>query len=400
MARDAEEHLVSARDKDPLMHEWLQRARTLGPLIEQYRDQGEETRRLPRPLFDAMREAGLFRMWAPRRFGGEELEPEVELQVVEELSRHDGSVGWNVMIAANHDLLWGYLDTEVAGAIMGGNADAVIAGTIFAGTGTAQPAPGGYRISGRWRFASGCHHADCMVASCTISDEGGRPRVGPDGVPQIFGFLLKPADCKIIDTWHTTGMRGTGSQDFETHDAFVPEGYYWQAGARACDPGPLYNMPIYYFWAPNLAAVALGIARSAIDAFVELAANKRSTRNPTVLAQREVVQTQMGEAEALVRSGRSFVFEALRSNWASLTAGRAVSEEQLACLRLAAATAVSNAVRAVDLMYAAAGSASIYERSRIERCFRDVHMMPQHAVVGPAVFGLVGRFFLGLGLGR
>ena len=322
------------------MSDWLGRARALAPTVERFRDEGERQRRLPRPVFDALREAGLFRLWVPRALGGAEIDIETMLRVVEELSRQDGSVGWSVMIAGNHSLLWGYLDPPVAERLMAGNPNAVIAGTIFAGSGTAQPQPGGYRVSGRWAFASDCHHADCLVASSVVMDDGGR------------------------------------------------------------QPGPLYSAIVYNFWAPNIAAVALGIARAALEAFLALASEKRTARNPTVLAQRESIQERVGEAEALVRAGRAFVFEAARDTWATLERGDALSERQSALNRVAAATAVRNAVAAVDLVYAAAGGSSIYVRSPLERCFRDVHVVPHHAVVGPAVFALAGRSFLGLGLGR
>jgi alkylation response protein AidB-like acyl-CoA dehydrogenase len=381
------------------MSDWLQRARALAPTVEQFRDEGEQRRQLPGPVFDALRAAGLFRLWVPRALGGAEVDVETMLSVVEELSRQDGSAGWSVMIAGNHSLLWGYLEPTVAEGLMAGNPNAVIAGTIFAGSGTARPQPGGYRVSGRWAFASDCHHADCLVASSLVQDADG-PRRAPDGSPQLHAFLLPVAACEIVDTWVTTGLRGTGSHDFQARDVFVPEGHYWRPSDVARQPGPLFNALVYNFWAPNIAAVALGIARAALDSFLELASAKRTNRNPTVLAQRETIQERVGEAEALVRAGRAFVFEAVRDSWATLTSGGALSERQSALNRLAAATAVRSAVEAVDIVYAAAGGSSIYARNPLERCFRDVHVVPHHAVVGPAVFANAGRSFLGLGLGR
>jgi alkylation response protein AidB-like acyl-CoA dehydrogenase len=381
------------------MSDWVGRARALAPTVEQFRDEGEQRRRLPRPVFDALREAGFFRLWVPHALGGAEVDVETMLCVVEELSRQDGSAGWSVMIAGNHALLWGYLDPPVAERLMAGNPNAVIAGTIFAGTGSARPQPGGYRVSGRWAFASDCHHADCMVASSVVVDDG-EARHGPDGSPQLHAFLLPVVACEIVETWETTGLRGTGSHDFQAQDVFVPEGHYWRPSDVARQPGPLYSALVYNFWAPNIAAVALGIARAALDSFAGLASEKRTNRNPTVLAQRETIQERVGEAEALVRAGRAFVFEAVRDSWATLTSGGALSERQSALNRLAAATAVKNAVEAVDVVYAAAGGTSIYARSPLERCFRDVHVVPHHAVVGPGMFALAGRSFLGLGLGR
>jgi alkylation response protein AidB-like acyl-CoA dehydrogenase len=212
-------------------------------------------------------------------------------------------------------------------------------------------------------------------------------------------FVVPLSDCRILDTWYTTGLRGTGSHDFEVTDVFVPEAHHFPSlGGTAYQPGPLYHTTITNVWGPNVAAVALGIARDALDSFAELARSKRRTRNQTPLAERESFQEKLGEAESLLRSGRAFLLETVRDSWAVLSSGREISEEQAAVNRLATARAVLNAVHAVDAVFMAAGSSSMYATSRLDRCFRDVHMVTQHAVVAPANFALGGRFFLGQGL--
>lgn len=381
------------------MNQWLERARGLAPIVKELRDQGEQQRRLPQPVFQAMRDAGLFSIWVPRALGGAEADVESMVEATEELSRQDGSVGWNLMIAGNTSILWAYLAPEAAAEMMAGDPNTVIAGTILAGSGSAVPAPSGYRVSGRWPFASGCHQADWLVAACTIA-EGGEVRRNPDGSPQINTFVLPIADCHILDTWYTTGMRGTGSHDFTVDSVFVPERrHFASVRPRSYHPGPLYNTTIVNVWAPNVAAVAMGIARDAIQSFVELADSKRSSQiRSSVLADRETVWETVGEAESLLRSGRAFLLEAMHDAWRTLSAGGDASESQTATVRLAAATAVRNSAAAVDLMYNAAGSASIYAVSRLERCFRDVHMVTQHGVVGASGFGVAGRFLLGRGL--
>ena len=379
---------------------WLERARALAPVVEGFRAETERERCLPPALFERLREEGFFSMWVPASLGGHEVPPMTMFEVVEEFSRQEGSVGWNVMIAGNDGVLWGYMDHEVSAGLMGGNPSSVIAGTILGGAGTATRVEGGYELSGRWPFASGCHHADWMVASGAIT-ENGEPVRGPDGTPQVYAFILPVDQCELLDTWYTAGLRGTGSTDFRADRVFVPEGRYWPAlNARGCDPSPLYNTALPNLRGPNIAGVALGIARDAIDTFLDLASFNRSSRNPLVLAQHETVQARVGQVESLVRSARAFLLETMRENWATLSSGQQLTERQSAVVRLAAATAVQNAVQAVDTVYAAAGSASIYALSRLERCFRDVHIVPQHAVVGPNVFANVGRSFLGRGLGR
>ncbi len=367
--------------------DWLERARAIAPLVEQYRVEGEETRRLPRPVFEAIREAGFFRLWVPRNLGGAEVDPEISLEVVEEFARQDGAVGWSVMIAGNNSVLWGYLERDAAARLMTGNPSTVMAGSILAGAGTATPVEGGHRITGRWPFASGCDHADVMIGGCRLAD---RPE-------QLRAFMMPVAQCSILDTWSTAGLRGTASHDFVAEDVFVLCGFdfpYPHPGG--CQPGPIYNTAIPNIWAPNISAVALGIARDAIDTFVQLAAEKRSRIGGTILRDREAIQERVGRAEALLRSGRAFLVETLRANWQTLCAGEPLSARQSAMIRLAATTAASNAVEVVDMLFEAAGTTGIYTSSRLERCFRDVHIVPQHFVIGSASIAAAGRVFLGV----
>ncbi|MBV8715960.1 MAG: acyl-CoA dehydrogenase family protein [Chloroflexi bacterium] len=379
--------------------EWLDRLRNLAPLVEQYRDEGERERRLPQALFQALRDAGFFSLWVPRNLGGAEVDVETSMRVVEELSRLDGAVGWNVMIAGNTSILWANLAPEVTADMLRERPGHVIAGTVTSGSGTAYPVSGGgFRVTGRWPFASGCQQADWLVSVCHIVDDG-QPRRAPDDTPQPYTFVLPATDCEIVDTWDTVGMRGTGSHDFQVDDVFVPAGRYFVArGGRSYQSGPLYNTTFYHLWAPNIAAVALGIARAAIDLFVELAATKKPSRSAVVLAQRETVQEKVGQAEALVRTSRAFLYDTVRQTWPLLVAGQPIPEQLTALNRLAASTAVEYCNAAVDLVFTMSGTTSVYTRGRIERCFRDVHVVRQHAVVSPNGVIQAGRQFLGLGL--
>jgi alkylation response protein AidB-like acyl-CoA dehydrogenase len=378
--------------------DWVGRARALAALVGQHRDEGESERRLPMAIEAEIRAGGFFSLWVPQALGGAEVDLETMLRVVEEFSRQDGSVGWNVMIAANDGLLWGYLDPSCATRLMDGDPGSVIAGSILAGSGTAARVEGGYLLNGRWPFASGCRHADWLIAGCTIT-ENGEARTGANGAPMLKAFLVPPDDCTILDTWHTTGMRGTGSHDFLIENVFVPLGREFDyPGTSAFNTGPLYTTPVPNVWGPNISAVALGIAREAIDSFVEIATAKRSRFSRSSIADRETIQEKLGLAEALLRSGRALLYETVRANWGTLASGQSLSDEETALGRLAAATASRNAVEAVDLVFHAAGTTSIYERSRLERCFRDVHMVPQHAVAGPLGFITAGRQRLGLSL--
>ena len=215
-----------------------------GPLVEKYRDEAETGRHMPLPLADAMRECGLFALWTPASLGGPELTVEAVVRVMEELGRLDGSVSWNSMISTNHSVLWSLLAPEVAASMLEGGRN-VIAGTIAGGGtvdapggGEAVPVPGGYRLSGRWAFASGSHHADWMIGNGRILENGDFRRA-PQGNVALFSFLMQPAEVTILDNWYTTGMRGTGSHDIEATDVFVPaERVFPTLGAEALPRQP------------------------------------------------------------------------------------------------------------------------------------------------------------------
>jgi len=261
-----------------------------------------------------------------------------------------------------------------------------------------MPAPGGYRLTGRWPFASGCHQADWLVANGRIM-ENGEPRKTPDGAIALFSFILPIADCQILDTWYTTGMRGTGSHHFEASDVFVPAARVFSSiNPTPYQPGPLYTTLRATPWAPNIAAVALGIGRDAIDTFLEIVRGKPAGRNRASLMERETIHERMGEAEARLRSARAFLIETVREVDAFIGRGEDVPDELAALVRCASSNATASAAAVVDTMFTSAGSGSIYATSRLDRCFRDVHMVTQHIVGGLAGFTIAGRYFMGLGL--
>jgi alkylation response protein AidB-like acyl-CoA dehydrogenase len=387
------------------MQEWVERARVLAPVVEQYRDEGEEQRHLPKPVVQAMRQAGLFSLWMPRALGGAQVDIETSVRVTEELSRQDGSVGWNSMIAGNTSLLWGYIAHAAAARCIHGDPTTVLAGTVGGGGdaaapggGVATPVPGGYRLTGRWPFASGCHQADWLVANGRIIEHGA-PRRTPEGAIGLFSFILPITDCHILDTWYTTGLRGTGSHHFEATDAFVPqERVFSSINPQPYQPGSLYTTLRTTPWAPNVAAVALGLGRDAIDTFLAIARTKPAARTRASLRDRETIHLRVGKAEARLRSARAFLLETVREVDACINRAEDVPDALAALTRCAASNATESAAAVVDTMFTAAGSSSIYSTSRLDRCFRDVHMVTQHVVGGLAGFTLAGRYFMGLGM--
>jgi len=352
-------------------------ARALEPLIRATVDEAEAARRFPGAVISAMADARIFRQLVPRVAGGDELDPITMLEVVEAVSRVDGSAGWVTMIGSGAGFLTGYVDTAVSREIFA-DPYASLCGNLGASAARAVAVRGGYRVSGRWPFVSGCEHSTWMSGNAVVHD-GDTPCRNADGTPRTRIMIFPRHDARIIDTWSATGLRATGSHDISVSDIFVPEerSLWWSDGPK--QPGPLY--PVRFMIIAH-AAHALGIARAAIDALVDLAERKIPTRTTSLLRDRPLVQANLAQAEGLVHAARSFMWQITAEVWDLLCNDRPVSVRQRALLRLGMTVAVQSAAQAVDLMWAAAGSSPVYTSSPLERCFRDIHVATQHAAVG------------------
>lgn len=369
-------------------------ARGLAPVIKANREAIERERDLPAPVMAAMVEAGLFRLYLPRRFGGLEVDPITFNRVVQEVARLDGSVGWNLMVGATYGALAAFLSPAAAEQIYSAP-DVVLAGTINP-SGRAVVVPGGYRVDGRWSYGSGIQHSRWVIGNCIVYD-GDEPRPGADGLPEMRIVILPTAECEIHDTWRVSGLRGTGSHDYSVIDRFVPDEQTLIAFvAEPYEPGPLYACPFITIFAASVAAPPLGMARGAIDALVELAGSKTPMGSRQRLRDRPSIQADVARAEGLVGGARAFLFERLSALWARLTSGAPVTLNDRALVRLAGTHAAIGAAQAVDLMYNAGGGTAIYESCPLERHFRDVHAATQHIGVAPGNFEIAGRVLLGL----
>ncbi len=367
--------------------EALRAARAFADEIRAGAARAEAERRQSPELMSRFAAAGLFGVCVPKSLGGSELAARDVLRVIEEVSRADGAAGWCVMIGATTGVLAASLPESFAREIYGGN-PRVVTGGAAAPLGRARAADGGHRVTGRWPFGSGCQHSDWLVGGTIMSETETR-----------LMFFARD-QVEILDTWHTGGLRGTGSHDFQVSDAFVPEGRSVVVGAKPRFDAALYRLPMFGLLALGVCAVTLGIARRALDELVELAGAKVPTGSRRSLANRSVVQRQVGEGEAALRSARAYVYESVESARVSTARGDSLSVETLADLRLAAANAAWSAARAVDLAYHAAGGTSVYDASPLSRCFRDVHVATQHIMVAQPIFEVVGRVTLGLPVER
>ena len=370
-------------------------ARELAPRIRTLAEETERARRVPDEIVAALARAGIFRMLVPRRYGGAEVDPAAMITTLEELSRADGSAGWCAMIGATSAVTAAYLPDAEAAEIYGGDPN-VITGGVFAPHGRAAVVDGGYRVSGRWPFASGCEHCGWLMVGAVVVDDG-KPRLLASGMPDSRMMFFPRTRAEVIDTWNVSGLRGTGSHDLQVADLFVPAGRSVSIITdRPRESGPLYRFPVFGLLALGGASVALGIARAAIDELRRLAAEKVPTGGRRRLSERGVVQTQMAEAEAMVASARAFLFESVGDAWRDAASGHDISIARRARLRLAATHATITSAKAVDLMYNAGGGTAIYAASPLQRCFRDVHVVTQHMMVAPATLELVGRILFGL----
>jgi alkylation response protein AidB-like acyl-CoA dehydrogenase len=377
----------------------LAAAQALAPMIRATADQIERERKLPPALVDALASAGLFKLTVPTELGGGEAPLASILDVIEEVARADGSAGWTVMVAIQCGVLGGYLPPSGAEAIFG-DPRAYIAGVVFA-AGRAQAVAGGYRVTGRWRYASGCLHATWIFGTSTVYD-GDTPRLRPDGKPETRYLYIPASECEIIDTWHVTGLRGTGSHDFTVTDVFVPEDHTCPdsitgmpdfAGQRY-HTGPLYELGINVI-SVAFPALSLGIARGALDAFVELIGGSDGRKSH--LRDDPAIHVELGKAEAQLRAARAFVYETVAAAWTSATQTGHVTEEQRVLMRLAARHGCTTAAQVVEAVWYAAGALSVFESNPLERRFRDVHVAAQR--VSPTIYGVAGRLWLGLDTG-
>jgi alkylation response protein AidB-like acyl-CoA dehydrogenase len=370
----------------------VEAARALAPLIREHTQAIEAERRLPEPVVHALIEAGLFKLFVPKSLGGAEADPVTFTRVVEELSKADGAVGWCVTLAGSYGLFGGLLPEEAAREIFT-DPGAIVAGSLRP-QGVARVVEAGYRVSGQWPFGSGIGHSTWVIGPCRIFD-GDAPRLTLSGAPVTRLFFFPQAEAEILDTWHVTGLRGTGSHDYRVEDVFVP-------AHRACtlidtpvEPGPIYTLPLITISPVTMVAVALGIARHAIDTLLELAAVKTPGRSQSLLRDNAQAQTEIGEAEGLLRSGRAFAYETMRDVWETTLREGRISLEQRALLWLAGTQAASQALQVVDMMYRVGGASSLYTSLPLERCLRDIRAATQHHCVTPSNFEFAGQYFLG-----
>jgi indole-3-acetate monooxygenase len=327
------------------------RARQIADLARGLADQIDVDRRLPAELVGALRDSGLLRAGAPVEVNALELAPGIALRCAEEVARGDTSAGWCVSIAITTSLLVAYLPTGSRDELFGDGRG--VAAGVWAPHGKARPTPGGVVVTGRWAFCSGITHADVMFAGCLIED---RPAV----------VALPTAQLQILDTWHTLGLRGTGSHDAAADDVFVPDERVVSIFDGPLINRPLYRFPPFGFFAACITAAAMGNARAAIEDFIELAGAKKGVASTRTLAQRPTIQAAVAAAESALEAARALYYQAIDTVWRASQDESPVPVEARTRLRLAATHGVRTAAEVVRTMYDLAGGSAIYDSAPLQ----------------------------------
>jgi alkylation response protein AidB-like acyl-CoA dehydrogenase len=381
---------TATRQESPL--EVIERLR---PLIEESADQSEGQAELVGTVVEGLREAGIFHQLAPASLGGAETDPLTWYRTVEAAARVDGSTGWILFIQGATGLIGRNMPADAAETIVG-DPGTILSGAIFPPA-RAVVTDGGALLSGRAPYASGCKHATHLIRMSILHD-GDVPRTTPMG-PEMRIAVIPAHELSIVETWDVNGLGATGSHDIVADGVFVPDERLvpLMAVPNRHYQGALYRLPFLTMFGFPIAPVALGIAQHAIDATRELASAKTPAGlDGTPLRERPVFHLQLAEAEALVRSARSWLHASLGRQWDLALANQPVPLDDRIDLSLAASNASRSSRQAVEQMYLACGGTANYRRSPLQRCLRDIHAVSQHLITNPTSWQLNGAMLAGL----
>ena len=368
----------------------LNNAQRLSKSFAQRSAEFEQARRLPADVSDAMAKAGIYRMFVPQSLGGSETSPLVSSQVFETLAQGDAACGWVAFIAATSGSSLARIETSAAKQMFA-SPQTMLAG-VFAPNGKAVKSGEDYILNGQWQWGSGTQNADWVLAGSMVID----PEQPADAKPRAHMCLVPKDAIEFLDTWHSTGLRGTGSTDFKLTDHRVPSAHIVGLEIRKMPDTPLFQFPNFTLLALGIGAVSMGIARAALNEFVGLAQQKKRISSSSTIAERSHTQMQIATAEAKLRSARAFYYDSVEQAWERALAGDTVDVDQRRNLRLATTHAVMASAEVVDCAYNLAGGVSVYQSSNLQRHFRDIHVATQHIMVAPSTLETTGRLFLGL----
>jgi len=366
-------------------------ARALSGYLREKSAEIDEARRLPADVVARLREAGMFRLMMPKEWGGPELRPSEQVEIIEELAKANASAAWCVMIGCDSGFFAGYLDESAAREIFP-RLDMVTAGSVMP-TGRAERVEGGYRVTGQWSFGSGVSHADVVGLSCVLYEKGA-PLMKSKGTPVTCGMLAPASQIEVVDNWHTTGMRGTGSSDYRAKDLFVPERFLFNLRPPARREGTLWRRATNFL--PKVSGVPLGAARAAIDHVIEMMQTKVEMPSGRLYKNLPRIQSVIADAEMMLGAARAYVFSAMDREWERIERSEQPTVHERADAWLSRVNAAQSARDIIRMLYDATGSAAIYsDRSPLDRALRDAETFCQHIVAQRKSLEMIGGMLLG-----
>ena len=372
---------------------YLTTARQLASRVAAAADDIDRERELPDALFTELADKGFFCLLVPRSLGGGEIDYLEHLSIVQTFAEVDGSTAWCINQNNVFATVSAKMPKPLAREIWGAPRAVVANGPPT--NASAVPVSGGYRLTGRWNFSSGCRHATWMATVAPVKhpshDAEPSSSKGEDRM-----LIMPKADVTLVDVWQVSGLRGTGTFSFEVKDIFVPSARTFNPSDTPREEGPLYVMPMLLLFASGFACTALGVARTALNAAIELAGGKRPRLDRNLLRDKAIVQREIGKAEAIWGSARAFLLETAAAAWESACQVHALTLEERIRLRLASTHAIRMAAAVVDIAYEVCGSDAIFENSPIQRRFQDAHVITQQIQGRMAHYDTAGQFFLGL----
>ncbi|MEP0944507.1 MAG: acyl-CoA dehydrogenase family protein [Rhizobiaceae bacterium] len=386
-------------DTAPDIASYVSRARELAPVLKERAAQTEEMRRLPPQTEQDLHDAGLFRMWQPSRLGGGELDYVSFIDVVEEIAKGDASVAWNVANLGSHHWMLGLFNAEAQNHIWDEDADTLIASSFVFPSGRARRVEGGYRISGRWPFSSGVDVSGWNMLAGMV-----QPEKETEAAEQRI-FLLPKTDYKIIDTWFTAGLKGTGSKDVEVDDVFVPEQFTLAVRdvsggptpGSSLNPGPLFALPVFSLFPFVLSGCALGNAQACLDDYVETTRKRTSNYSKAKLSDLQSIQIKIAEAGSKIDAARLIMRSVCLEAMEDARAGQVPDLGRKTRYRRDGAFSVGLCTQAVDLLFAASGAEGLFSVGHLQRQFREAHAISSHIAFSFDAAGANhGRVELGL----
>ena len=371
--------------------EIYENARALSGFLREKSAEIDATRKLPPDVVERLREAGMFRLMMPKEWGGPELRPSQQVEIIEELAKANASAAWCVMIGCDSGFFVGYMEESAAREIFP-RLDMVTAGAVIP-SGRAERVAGGYRVTGQWAFGSGVSHADVVGLTCVLY-ENGAPMIKSGRGPVSCGFLTPAANVEVVDNWHTTGMRGTGSSDYRVKDLFVPERFRFNLRPPARRDGVLWRRATNFL--PKVSGVPLGAARGAIDHVVETMKTKVETFSRRPYKNMPRIQSIIADAEMMLGAARAYAFSAMDREWERLERNEQPTVQERADAWLSRVYAAQAARDIIRMLYDAVGSASIYsELGPLDRALRDAETFCQHIVAQRKSLEMIGAMLLG-----